>query len=475
MANAVVGRVLLIPKGDYASGTTYNMLDLVRYNNKSWVCKQNCTGQTPQEDSYWQLMASDGAEGGYCYIRYSANSDGTGFVGTPTESTIYIGFYTGDSETAPTDKAAYTWSKFMGADGQDGVSASASVLKTGKVATITCQTGSEEPTTATISDGEDGEDGASINLAGEWYVGTEYVNNGSRIDIVSKSGNSYGCLQSHIASNTNQPPNSSYWQLLAQKGADGQGSGDMLKSTYDTNGNGMVDMAESLNGLSVSILELNYMDGATGNVQEQLDDKLETETDPTVPSWAKQAEKPSYTASEVGAAETEHTHDVSDVTGLQNTLDAKQPLTNNLTAETAIADADTIPFFDSSANGNRKSTWANIVSKLKEHFDEYYNKYVLPMATTSTLGGIKPDGTTITVNEDGVASSAGASGAILDSGTAIKNNTTAGQICGALGAKELFGELNSNLNDGNVWFDNYDENGNLDINNLYAHWTEVVE
>src|SRR5574344_559112 len=159
MANAVVGRVLLIPKGDYSAETTYNMLDLVRYNNKSWVCKQACTGQAPAENSYWQVMASDGAEGDYCYIRYSANSDGTGFVATPTASTIYIGFYTGDSETAPTDKTAYTWSKFMGADGQDGVSASASVSKTGKVATITCQTGSEEPTTATISDGNDGQDG----------------------------------------------------------------------------------------------------------------------------------------------------------------------------------------------------------------------------------------------------------------------------------------------------------------------------
>lgn len=36
-----------------------------------------------------------------------------------------------------------------------------------------------------------------------------------------------------------------------------------------------------------------------------------TETDPTVPAWAKAASKPTYTASEVGAAPAEHTHDVS--------------------------------------------------------------------------------------------------------------------------------------------------------------------
>lgn len=34
-----------------------------------------------------------------------------------------------------------------------------------------------------------------------------------------------------------------------------------------------------------------------------------TETDPTVPAWAKESTKPSYTASEVGAAEASHTHD----------------------------------------------------------------------------------------------------------------------------------------------------------------------
>jgi len=33
-----------------------------------------------------------------------------------------------------------------------------------------------------------------------------------------------------------------------------------------------------------------------------------TETDPTVPAWAKASTKPSYSYSEVGAASAEHTH-----------------------------------------------------------------------------------------------------------------------------------------------------------------------
>lgn len=39
--------------------------------------------------------------------------------------------------------------------------------------------------------------------------------------------------------------------------------------------------------------------------------KLSTETDPTVPAWAKAASKPSYTASEVGAAPSSHTSDTT--------------------------------------------------------------------------------------------------------------------------------------------------------------------
>lgn len=41
---------------------------------------------------------------------------------------------------------------------------------------------------------------------------------------------------------------------------------------------------------------------------------ITTETDPTVPDWAKSGVKPTYTASEVGAAEAGHTHSASDVT-----------------------------------------------------------------------------------------------------------------------------------------------------------------
>ena len=45
--------------------------------------------------------------------------------------------------------------------------------------------------------------------------------------------------------------------------------------------------------------------------------------DPSVPAWAKEPNKPTYTAAEVGAAAESHTHAQSDVTGLTEALVGK--------------------------------------------------------------------------------------------------------------------------------------------------------
>ena len=66
MAATQVGRILLLPKGDYNASTTYNMLDWVRYSGSAWVCKVDGTvGITPVEGANWTLMAEDGSVGGW--------------------------------------------------------------------------------------------------------------------------------------------------------------------------------------------------------------------------------------------------------------------------------------------------------------------------------------------------------------------------------------------------------------------------
>ena len=57
-----IGKIVLIPKGNYDASATYNHLDWVRYQGKAWVCKQdNITNVTPVEGTTWTLLAEDGS------------------------------------------------------------------------------------------------------------------------------------------------------------------------------------------------------------------------------------------------------------------------------------------------------------------------------------------------------------------------------------------------------------------------------
>lgn len=57
---ATAGRVLLMSKGAWVSGTSYSPMDYVYYGGNSYVCKSATSGTTtPDNDTtHWQLMAS---------------------------------------------------------------------------------------------------------------------------------------------------------------------------------------------------------------------------------------------------------------------------------------------------------------------------------------------------------------------------------------------------------------------------------
>ena len=76
-------------------------------------------------------------------------------------------------------------------------------------------------TGATGAKGATGATGVSMRLLGVWAASKAYVNNTSYIDIVTYGGNTYGCIKSHTSSTSIIPTNTTYWQLLAQKGATG--------------------------------------------------------------------------------------------------------------------------------------------------------------------------------------------------------------------------------------------------------------
>ena len=47
--------------GAYSAGTAYVVNDVVSYNNSSYICILNSTGNLPTNATYWSLMALAGA------------------------------------------------------------------------------------------------------------------------------------------------------------------------------------------------------------------------------------------------------------------------------------------------------------------------------------------------------------------------------------------------------------------------------
>lgn len=95
-------------------------------------------------------------------------------------------------------------------------------------------TGSTGATGATGSTGATGAAGpAGLAWQGAWVTSTAYAEN----DGASNGGSAYICTADHTSGASSEPGVggswSSYWDLLAAKGASGAGTGDMLASTYD--------------------------------------------------------------------------------------------------------------------------------------------------------------------------------------------------------------------------------------------------
>lgn len=53
---AIAGRVLILPRGIYNNSVTYTLLDIVYYENATYICKKTSLGNLPTDDEYWQVM-----------------------------------------------------------------------------------------------------------------------------------------------------------------------------------------------------------------------------------------------------------------------------------------------------------------------------------------------------------------------------------------------------------------------------------
>lgn len=106
----------------------------------------------------------------------------------------------------------------------------------------------------------------------------------------------------------------------------------------------------------------------------------------------------------ISVADNSHSHTIANVTGLQNVLDGK-------------ADLSAIPA-SLPANGGNAATVGGFTVGTNVPANAKFTDtvYSLPRATTSTLGGVRVDGTTITANASGIISAvaSGGSGITID-------------------------------------------------------------
>ena len=52
-----IGRIGLVIRGAYSDAISYNALDVVQYDDSSYVCSAACTGIPPVDHQYWMLLA----------------------------------------------------------------------------------------------------------------------------------------------------------------------------------------------------------------------------------------------------------------------------------------------------------------------------------------------------------------------------------------------------------------------------------
>ena len=243
-------------------------------------------------------------------------------------------------------------------NGEDGYSPSASVSKVDSTATITI-TDKNGTTTAQISDGTDGRDGV------DGQDGTDGVDGYSPTVTMTKQGK--------VTTLTITDKDGAHTTEI-KDGQDGSGTGDMLKATYDTNDNGIVDNAEKVNNHTVLtdvpanavFTDTTYTAGTGIDITNNVISNTQTSAE-----WGS------------------ITGTLSDQTDLNSALSGKQDLidsTHKLSADLVDDTSTTNKFFSGNYNDlTNKPTIPTNTSDLTN--DSNF------ISTSSTAGLIKNDGT----------------------------------------------------------------------------------
>ena len=171
-----------------------------------------------------------------------------------------------------------------GSTGADGVSPTVAVSKTGKVATVTI-TDKDGEHTFTVNDGADGSGSGDMMKATYDNDGNGIVDNAEKLE---------GHAASYFAQATHSHAIADVNGL--QEELNGKGAGDMKKSVYDADGDGVVDNAKKLDGRTLA----QFAPAQHSHDMSQVS---------------------GLSSALMGKADAVHSHEIADVNGLQAKLD----------------------------------------------------------------------------------------------------------------------------------------------------------
>ena len=319
----LIGKVVAIPKGEWNAATSYDKYNIAYYTDgHTYIALEANNNAVPSDnpDKWVKLVDNTASLNAASAANTAAEAANTAAAGanavkTEIEQALENGDFDGPAGPKGDDGQSPTITIGTVSRG-DTAAATLTGTYPNYVLNLTLPKGDTGPTGAdgqsptlaigTVQTGSAGSD-ASASMSGNYpnyelnltiprgEDGADGQNGMSPTFDVSKTGK-VTTLTITDAEGVHT--------VTINDGADGSGAGDMLAATYDTNGNGIVDDAEKLGGQAPS-----YYAKASDI--------------PNVPSWAMASSKPTYTATEVGAAAAEHTHEQADINGLSTALAGK--------------------------------------------------------------------------------------------------------------------------------------------------------
>lgn len=183
-----------------------------------------------------------------------------------------------------------------------------------------------------------------------------------------------------------------YYRSISTHTASQQGDQVYIYKLNKTNGWSVTVREASVKVVAETGLGGTYSNGTmtlTGptKVSDLTNDSgfITTETDPTVPSWAKQATKPTYTYSEVGAASSGHTHTLSMATSSgTSSIDLEANTKYQLTAGGSTYIFKTPAGGSSTDSYHTSGSWSGLTYTATAVGNAGTLAFTIPTGTTST-------------------------------------------------------------------------------------------